>query len=306
MRPHLDDKILTAWNGLMISAFALGGAVLDEPRYAEAARRAAEFHRSRHLYDAGHRTSCCAAIARATAAIPGFLDDYALFAQGLLDLYEAQFDIAHLEAGRAADREAARSCSKTASSGGFFGSAAATASLVMRVKEDYDGAEPSGNSVAMMNLLRLAAHDRTAPLPRIRGTDAGRLRIAPGRGPRGPAPDAGGLRVLLGEPREIVLVGERGRRRYARAAARRCTPASCPTGSCCWWIPRKPGAALAAGIPAIAVHGQDWTAVPARTSAAITPASCRFPSRPIGRVDTIEDSPQTTRRSNGKTRSNDS
>jgi len=74
----------------MISAFARGGAILEEPRYAAAARRAAEFLIAR-VYDAANRRSAGAAGARAKRPSPAFLDDYALFTQGLLDLYEAQF-----------------------------------------------------------------------------------------------------------------------------------------------------------------------------------------------------------------------
>ena len=95
VRPHLDDKVLTAWNGLMISAFAIGGAVLDEPRYAEAARRAAGFLLTR-MYEPRAGT-LLRRYREGDAAIPGFLDDYALFVQALLDLYEAQFDRRHLE-----------------------------------------------------------------------------------------------------------------------------------------------------------------------------------------------------------------
>jgi len=94
-RPLLDDKILTAWNGLMISAFAKGGAVLDDARYAEAARQAAEFVIG-NLYDAPSG-KLLRRYRQGDAAIPGFLDDYAMFTQGLLDLYEAQFDRRHLE-----------------------------------------------------------------------------------------------------------------------------------------------------------------------------------------------------------------
>ena len=84
VRPHLDDKILTAWNGLMISAFAKGGAVLDDARYAGAARRAAEFVIG-NLYDAPSGT-LLRRYRAGDAAIPGFLDDYTMFVQGLLDL----------------------------------------------------------------------------------------------------------------------------------------------------------------------------------------------------------------------------
>src|SRR6202041_1929572 len=96
VRPHLDDKILTAWNGLMISAFAIAGAALNEPRYADAARRAAEFIIDR-MVDA---TS--GVLQRryrdGDAAIPGFLDDYAFFIGALLDLYEADFNPKHIDA----------------------------------------------------------------------------------------------------------------------------------------------------------------------------------------------------------------
>ena len=88
------------------------------------------------------------------AAIPGFLEDYAFFAQALLDLYETQFDIARLDAAAAIAAKMVNLFEDPAA-GGFY-SAAASADLVMRVKEDYDGAEPSGNSVAVFTLLRLA------------------------------------------------------------------------------------------------------------------------------------------------------
>ncbi|MCX6626077.1 MAG: thioredoxin domain-containing protein, partial [Candidatus Solibacter sp.] len=153
VRPHLDDKILTAWNGLMISAFAKGGAVLDDARYAEAARCAAEFVIA-HLYDAPSGTLLRRYRER-DAAIPGFLDDYAMFVQGLLDLYEAQFDRRHLELAVLLTEKQMELFEDTAS-GAFFSTAADDDRLVLRVKEDYDGAEPSGNSVAVMNLLRLA------------------------------------------------------------------------------------------------------------------------------------------------------
>src|SRR5664280_1321534 len=157
VRPLLDDKILTAWNGLMISAFAKGGAVLDgahnAARYAEAARRAA-------LAIAPQQSAAEGIVQVADdelggAAIPGFLDDYAMFVQGLLDLYEAQFDRRHLElAVRLTEKQ--QELFEDTASGAFFSSAADDHRLVLRVKEDYDGAEPSGNSVAVMNLVRLA------------------------------------------------------------------------------------------------------------------------------------------------------
>jgi uncharacterized protein YyaL (SSP411 family) len=153
VRPGLDDKVLTAWNGLMISAFAKASAVLAEPRYLEAARRAADFISSR-MVDQGTGV-LLRRYRQGEAAIPGFLDDYAFFAQALLDLYETRFEWRDLElAIRLAEKQA--ELFEDAENGAFFSTAAGDPALVMRLKEDYDGAEPSGNSVATLNLLRLA------------------------------------------------------------------------------------------------------------------------------------------------------
>jgi len=160
VRPHLDDKVLSSWNGLMISAFAQAGAVLPEsangPRYAQAARRAADFVKQ-HILREGvlYRR-----FREGETAIPGFLDDYSNFLHALIDLYETGFDVADLELAvqlardmieRFEDREA----------GGFFSTAEGDGSLatrgILRMKDDYDGAEPSGNSIAALSLLRLAA-----------------------------------------------------------------------------------------------------------------------------------------------------
>ncbi len=153
VRPGLDDKILTAWNGLMISAFAKAAQVLDEPRYLEAAQKAAAFILDR-MYD---KTS--GILQRryrdGDAAIDGFLDDYAFFIGALLDLYEADFDPCHIEqAMQLADKM--RELFEDPTAGAFFSTAAGDSNLVLRMKDDYDGAEPSGNSVALVDLLRLA------------------------------------------------------------------------------------------------------------------------------------------------------
>jgi uncharacterized protein YyaL (SSP411 family) len=204
VRPHLDDKILTAWNGLMISAFARGGAILEEPRYAAAARRAAEFLIAR-MYNP-QSGALLRRYRQGEAAIPAFLDDYALFVQGLLDLYEAQFDLRNLElAVRLTEKQI--ELFEDPGQGAFFASAADDTSLVMRVKEDYDGAEPSGNSVAAMNLLRLARFtnrsDFRESAERTLAAFAPRLAAAPVALPQMLA----ACEWLIGEPREIVLVG---------------------------------------------------------------------------------------------------
>ncbi|MDQ6704938.1 MAG: thioredoxin domain-containing protein, partial [Acidobacteriota bacterium] len=153
IRPHLDDKVLTAWNGLMISAFAKGGAILDDPRYTQAARRASDFLVKR-MYDAESGV-LLRRYRKGDAAIPGFLDDYAFFAQALLDQYETSFEVRDLDlAIKLTEKQLELFEDKEY--GAFFSSSAGDASLVVRIKDDYDGAEPSGNSIAVLNLLRLA------------------------------------------------------------------------------------------------------------------------------------------------------
>ena len=153
IRPHLDDKILTAWNGLMISAFAKGAQVLDDPRYLMAAQRATAF-----IVTQMYKAESGVLLRRyrdGEAAIDGFLDDYAFFIGALLDLYEADFDERHMEmATTLADKMTALFSDQA--EGAFFSTAAGDSSLVMRMKDDYDGAEPSGNSVALVDLLKLA------------------------------------------------------------------------------------------------------------------------------------------------------
>jgi hypothetical protein len=151
-RPHLDDKIVTAWNGLMISALAKGHQVLRRVDYLEAAVRAAEFVR-RELYDEQgwllYRSWC-----NGRGNAPGFAEDYAYFVQGLLDLYEASFDIRWLK--WAAQLQAAMDERFwDAEHGGYFNSRAEDLSIIARLKENYDGAEPAPSSVAALNLLRM-------------------------------------------------------------------------------------------------------------------------------------------------------
>ncbi|MEI9973024.1 MAG: thioredoxin domain-containing protein [Ignavibacteriota bacterium] len=207
LRPHLDDKVLTSWNGLMISALAKGGAILNEPRYAEAARRAAEFVIAR-MYNPASGI-LLRRYREGDAAIPGFLDDYALFTQALLDLYEAQFDRKYLDLALKLTAKQRELFEDTAR-GAFFSSVEGDSELVLRVKEDYDGAEPSGNSVALSNLLRLAEifnrDELRASADSLLTAFAARLTAAPVALPQMLA----ACEFYLGQPRQIILVGERG------------------------------------------------------------------------------------------------
>ena len=174
VRPHLDDKILTAWNGLMISAFALGGAVLDEPRYAEAARRAAEFLIDQHVRRRDRHPA--APLPQGDAAIPGFLDDYAFFAQGLLDLYEAQFDRRHLElAVRLTEKQ--RELFEDREHGGFFSTAGGRRQPGAAHQGRLRRRRASGNSVAAAEPAAAGADHRPRRLSRNR--PSGRWRPSP-------------------------------------------------------------------------------------------------------------------------------
>ncbi len=148
--PAKDDKVLAAWNGLMISAFARGARILHEERYAAVARKAAGFVLGR-MWDGDHMSRSWTSQG---ADHHGVLDDYAFMAAAMLDLFETDFDPQHLRTAvalhdalerRFGDRE----------HGGYFFSAADGEPLLVREKPDYDGARPSGNSVALSNLLRL-------------------------------------------------------------------------------------------------------------------------------------------------------
>ncbi len=150
VHPTKDDKVLTDWNGLMIAALAKAGVALDEQRYIEAARQAADFLLTHMQQDDGtlyHR------FAKGERAIEGMLDDYAFLMFGLIELYEATFEDRYLQAA-AKLTQIMNSKFWDNQSGGFF-LAEKSEAAIPRIKQVYDGAMPSGNSVAFLDLLRL-------------------------------------------------------------------------------------------------------------------------------------------------------
>lgn len=203
-RPHLDDKILTAWNGLMISALAKGAQVLGERVHFDAATRAAAFLQT-ELWDASTGT-LYRTWRGGRGDIPGFAEDYAFLIQGLLDLYEAGFDVRWLQwAEQLQTRMDALFWDPER--GGYFNSRADDASVVVRLKEDYDGAEPAPNSVAAMNLVRLdwmigllgAREKALATVAAFRPQWSGHPHALPQM--------LGALELLLEPPRTVVLAG---------------------------------------------------------------------------------------------------
>lgn len=151
--PHLDDKILTSWNGLMISAFARAYQLLDDQRYLEAARRAAQFITTQ-LYDPSKK-QLLHRFRDGEARFDAHLEDYAFLIMGLLDLYEASFEISWLEKAILLTKQQ-NEIFYDVKDGGFWSTSGKDKSILVRMKEDYDGAEPTANSLAVLNLLRLS------------------------------------------------------------------------------------------------------------------------------------------------------
>ena len=205
IRPGLDDKILADWNGLMIAALAKAAAAFEDTDLTGAARAAASFVLDRmwtqdggllHRYRGGE------------AAVPALLDDYAYMVWGLLELYEADFDPAWLEAAIDLTRRQVDHFWDD-DGGGFFFTADDAEELLVRRKELYDGAIPSGNAVSALNLLRLeritgdsAYGGRADAVVKAAGTGVRRM----------PSAFTGLLAAItfgLGPTREIVITGKR-------------------------------------------------------------------------------------------------
>ncbi|MBI3317784.1 MAG: thioredoxin domain-containing protein [Candidatus Omnitrophica bacterium] len=202
-RPHLDDKVLVDWNGLAISSLAFGSRVLEEPRYEKAARGAAEFVLQRlvrkdgrllHLYRGG------------AGEVPGTLEDYAFFVQGLLDLYEAGFEARFLAQAKRLSGEMIR-LFWDEKKGGFFLTGQDAEGLLVRQKELDDGAIPSGNSIAALVLLRLGRLTADSQLEKRAGllfeSFSGQVAENPSATPQFLI----ALDFALGPSKEIVIAG---------------------------------------------------------------------------------------------------
>lgn len=152
VHPYKDDKILTSWNGLMIAAMAYGARVLESDEYLEAARRAAGFILQELRREDGR---LLARYRDGEAAFPAYLDDYAFLIWGLIELYEATFYQEYLKTAIELTAHML-SLFHDDENGGFYIYGSDSEQLIARPKELYDGAIPSGNSVAALDLLRLA------------------------------------------------------------------------------------------------------------------------------------------------------
>jgi len=152
IHPHKDDKILTAWNGLLIAALAKGAQVLNRPEFSSAADRAIEFIFKKLRSESGR---LLARYRDGEAKYPAYLDDYAFMIWGLIEQYEATYDAKYLQSALELNQQL-KDLFWDEANGGYFFYGSDSESLFARPKEIYDGALPSGNSVAALNLLRLA------------------------------------------------------------------------------------------------------------------------------------------------------
>jgi uncharacterized protein YyaL (SSP411 family) len=205
-RPHLDDKIISAWNGLMISAYARAAQVIDEPRYLEIAMRSADFVRAK-LYDSS-RKILYRSYREGRSNIEGFADDYAFVVQGLLDLYEASFDVEWLrwaiELQHTQDR-----LFFDEKNGGYFSNSGRDESVFVRLKDDNDGAEPAASSVAALNLLRLSQiYDESKLAERAKKTVNAFAAIL-SQFPSGMPRMLVAVENSLSKPRQIVIAGKK-------------------------------------------------------------------------------------------------
>ncbi|MBT5717779.1 MAG: thioredoxin domain-containing protein [Opitutae bacterium] len=206
IHPQKDDKVLTDWNGLMISTFAQSAKALNQKKYLNIAQKAADFCLSELRQKNGRLLKRWR---KGKAGLPGHLEDYAFLTQGLLDLYEASFEIKYLRASiELVDLTLKHFEDRT--EGGFFLTANDGEKLLIRAKEIYDGAIPSGNSVMALNLLRV--HKITGKEEYLNSAEdlfsafSGFLE----KNPQGAEVLLHALDFALAPAKEIVIAGEAG------------------------------------------------------------------------------------------------
>jgi uncharacterized protein YyaL (SSP411 family) len=214
VRPATDDKVLASWNGLAIAAFAEAGRALGVPRYVNAATGAARFVLQHLVDDAG---TLRRSWRDGRTSGPAYVDDHALLADGLLTLYQTTFDPAVFGQARSLTEDMVR-LFHDGERGGFFQTASNAEQLLIRPKELFDNAVPSGNSAAADVLQRLGMLTGQADLEEL-GVSA----LRPARDLMLQAPTAfghalGAVDLYLSRPVEVAIVGRAGSERDALLA----------------------------------------------------------------------------------------
>jgi len=204
-RPLLDDKILTDWNGLMIAALAQAGRVLDKPAFTDRAEAACRFVVEHLRNEDG---SLLHRYREGDSAIAAHADDYAFMVWGLLELYETTFKTQYLKLAKQLNRKLVDHFWDE-DNGGFYFTAEGSEQLLARKKEGYDGALPSGNSAAMLNLLKLGRITADPELEEL-ADRIGRLWSEQIRSaPTGFGQMLQAIDFAAGPSYEIVIAGER-------------------------------------------------------------------------------------------------
>ena len=204
-RPSRDDKVVTSWNGLMISAFARGARVLNEPHYLKIATQAAGFVRTK-LYRQNDNM-LLRTYRDGESKIDGFTDDYAFLIQGLLDLYEASFDTQWLDWATALQERQNR-LFWDQKRGAYFTTSGRDPNLLLRTKGDFDGAEPSPNSVSALNLVRLSWFFDNKDWARMAEKTINAFRVQLSRSPSSLPQMLVALDASSSSPRQVVIAGK--------------------------------------------------------------------------------------------------
>ncbi len=203
IRPHRDDKVITAWNGLMISSLAYGGAALGEKKYVQAAERSAEF-----LLEKVQKNGRLMRYYRNGQAVDkAFLDDYAFLTIGLLDLYEATFETKWLAEAKKFAKEMVELFADDESAGLYL-TGKDSEKLIARSKPSSDGAVPSGNSIAALALLKLGRLTMDRDLERRGRSIIGAFSPQLDRSPAYSTVMLEALSFSLGPGSEIVIAGK--------------------------------------------------------------------------------------------------
>lgn len=210
VKPFRDEKVLTAWNGLMLAAFAEAAAVLGDARYLEAAKGNADFVLG-EMTDAGKVPAfhLLRTWKDGRAKLNGYIEDYANFADGLIELYQVSGEDKYLNAAREL-ADAMITEFWDAENGGFFFTSNDHEELIVRNKDFVDNATPSGNSVAADVLLKLAKYYGDEKYERFAVTT---LRLSAGqirRFPNGFGRALASIEFLIGDVKEIAIVGGTG------------------------------------------------------------------------------------------------
>jgi uncharacterized protein YyaL (SSP411 family) len=267
IHPHKDDKILTDWNGLMIAALARGAQVLGDKAYADAAEAAVEFILKKLRKPDGrllHR------FREGEAKIDAHLDDYAFLVWGLIEAYEAAFDARFLKIALELNKDMMHHFWDERGGGLYFTSDDAE-NLIVRKKEVYDGALPSGNAVAMHNSLRLSRYTGEADLEdrafKVQKAFSEQVR----QYPSGYTHFLSAVDFSLSSSHDVVISGSLGAKEMLNALRTRFSPNQV--------LLFRPAGEESAGIDGIAAFAKNYAPVNGKATAYVCSGrSCKDPT----------------------------